>query len=225
PVSFEFYPPKTPEQHEQLERTVTRLRVHAPQFVSVTFGAGGSTLSYTPDTVRALREVHGLEAVPHLSCMGGTRSEIAALLEQYRDIGCTRVVALRGDLPSGMATSGDFRYAADLVRFIRSEHDRHFHITVAAYPETHPQAEDAHADVRHFVAKIEAGADNAITQYFFNHRCLFPLRRGCAPRRRERAGRARHHAGFQLCATAALLRAVRRRNPALDRAPHAGLWR
>jgi methylenetetrahydrofolate reductase (NADPH) len=173
PVSFEFYPPKTPEQHAQLERTVARLKEHAPQFVSVTFGAGGSTLSYTPDTVRTLRATHGLDAVPHLSCMGGTRSEIAALLAQYREIGCTRVVALRGDLPSGMATSGDFRYAADLVRFIRSEHARHFHITVAAYPETHPQAEDAHADVRHFAAKIEAGADTAITQYFFNADAYF----------------------------------------------------
>ena len=105
-VSFEFYPPKTPEQQAQLERSVTRLKTHAPKFVSVTFGAGGSTLSYTPDTVRALRAGHGLDAVPHLSCMGGTRGEIAALLTQYRELGCTRVVALRGDLPSGMATPG-----------------------------------------------------------------------------------------------------------------------
>ena len=103
-VSFEFYPPKTPEQQAQLERSVTRLKTHAPKFVSVTFGAGGSTLSYTPDTVRALRAGHGLDAVPHLSCMGGTRAEIAALLAQYRELGCTRLVALRGDLPSGMAT-------------------------------------------------------------------------------------------------------------------------
>ncbi len=172
-ISFEFYPPKTPEQHAQLERAVARLKTHAPRFVSVTFGAGGSTLSYTPDTVRALRAAHGLDAVPHLSCMGGTRAEIAALLAQYREIGCTRVVALRGDLPSGMAATGDFRYAADLVRFIRGQPGCAFHITVAAYPETHPQADDAHADVRHFAAKVAAGADSAITQYFFNADAYF----------------------------------------------------
>ena len=173
PVSFEFYPPKTDEQRQQLERTVLRLKGHAPRFVSVTFGAGGSTLSYTPDTVRLLREQHGLDAVPHLSCMGGTRLEIAELLARYRAVGCTRVVALRGDLPSGMATTGDFRYAADLVRFIRAEHGHHFRIEVAAYPETHPQADDAHIDLRHFKAKIDAGADGAITQYFFNADAYF----------------------------------------------------
>lgn len=172
-ISFEFYPPKTNEQTEQLERTVARLKQHAPRFVSVTFGAGGSTLSYTPETVRGLRAMHGLDAVPHLSCMGGTRAEVATLLKEYREIGCTRLVALRGDLPSGMATPGDFRYAADLVRFIRAEHGRHFHVTVAAYPETHPQAEDALADLRHFVNKVEAGADTAITQYFFNADAYF----------------------------------------------------
>ena len=172
-VSFEFYPPKTPEQQAQLERSVTRLKTRAPKFVSVTFGAGGSTLSYTPDTVRALRAGHGLDAVPHLSCMGGTRAEIAALLAQYRELGCTRVVALRGDLPSGMATPGDFRHAADLVRFIRAEHGRHFHITVAAYPEIHPQAADAHVDLRHFAEKMQAGADTAITQYFYNADAYF----------------------------------------------------
>ncbi len=173
PVSFEFYPPKTDEQRQQLERAVVRLKAHAPVFVSVTFGAGGSTLSYTPDTVRLLREQHGLDAVPHLSCMGGTRLEIAELLARYRALGCSRIVALRGDLPSGMATAGDFRYAADLVRFIRAEHGRHFRIEVAAYPETHPQADDAHIDLRHFKAKVEAGADGAITQYFFNADAYF----------------------------------------------------
>ena len=167
-VSFEFYPPKTPEQQAQLQRTATRLKAHAPRFVSVTFGAGGSTLNYTPETVRTLRATHGLDAVPHLSCMGGSRGEIAALLEHYRELGCTRLVALRGDLPSGMATPGDFRHAADLVRFIRGEHGRHFHITVAAYPETHPQADDAQVDLQHFAAKMHAGADAAITQYFYN---------------------------------------------------------
>jgi methylenetetrahydrofolate reductase (NADPH) len=139
----------------------------------VTFGAGGSTLSYTPDTVRRLHEDHGFDAVPHLSCMGGTRKEIAALLDLYRDLGCRRVVALRGDLPSGMATFGDFRFAADLVRFIRQETGDHFHIEVAGYPEIHPQAEDAEHDLRNLAAKVEAGANGVITQYFFNPDAYF----------------------------------------------------
>jgi methylenetetrahydrofolate reductase (NADPH) len=173
PVSFEFYPPKTDEQRSQLDRTVRRLKAHAPEFVSVTFGAGGSTLSYTPETVRELRQAHALDGVPHLSCMGGTREEIGQLLQLYRALGCSRVVALRGDLPSGMARMGDFRHATDLVEFIRSEHDGHFRIEVGCYPEIHPQAEDAHADLRHFKSKIDAGADSAITQYFFNADAYF----------------------------------------------------
>src|SRR5689334_4047515 len=167
PLSFEFYPPKTDEQRAQLERTVKKLKAHSPEFVSVTFGAGGSTLSYTPDVVRELRQEHGLDGVPHLSCMGGTREEIRDLLNLYKALGCNRVVALRGDLPSGMARMGDLRYAADLVAFIREEHGDHFRIEVGAYPEMHPQAEDALADLRHFKAKMDAGATSAITQYFF----------------------------------------------------------
>ena len=173
PISFEFYPPKTDEQREQLRRTVKRLKAHAPVFASVTFGAGGSTLSYTPETVRELRQTHGLNGVPHVSCMGGTREEIAHLLQLYRALGCDRIVALRGDLPSGMARMGDFRFATDLVRFIRDEHGAHFRIEVGCYPETHPQAEDALADLRHFKAKIDAGADSAITQYFYNADAYF----------------------------------------------------
>jgi methylenetetrahydrofolate reductase (NADPH) len=168
PVSFEFFPPKTDEQREQLDATVAKLKPLAPDYVSVTFGAGGSTLSYTPETVRRLRDVHGLDAAPHLSCMGGTRAEIRTLLDQYRASGCRRIVALRGDLPSGMATHGEFRYAVDLVRFIRAEYGDAFHIEVAAYPEVHPQAEDANLDLAHFVDKVRAGANGAITQYFFN---------------------------------------------------------
>ena len=168
PISFEFYPPKTDEQRTQLDRTVRRLKAHAPQFVSVTFGAGGSTLSYTPETVRELRQKHGLNGVPHVSCMGGTRDEIGHLLQLYKALGCDRIVALRGDLPSGMARMGDLRYATDLVAFIREQHGDHFRIEVGCYPETHPQAEDAHADLRHFKAKIDAGAHSAITQYFYN---------------------------------------------------------
>lgn len=173
PISFEFYPPKTDEQRAQLGRTVKRLKAHAPQFVSVTFGAGGSTLSYTPETVRELRQTHELNGVPHVSCMGGTREEIASLLQLYRALGCDRIVALRGDLPSGMARMGDFRYATDLVAFIREEHGDHFRIEVGCYPETHPQAEDAIADLRHFKAKIDAGAHSAITQYFYNADAYF----------------------------------------------------
>ena len=172
-ISFEFFPPKTDEQRAQLDVTAASLRSRRPEYVSVTFGAGGSTLSYTPDTVRRLHEDHGFAAVPHLSCMGGTRREIAALLDLYRDLGCRRVVALRGDLPSGMATFGDFRFAADLVRFIRQETGNHFTIEVAGYPEIHPQAEDAEHDLRHLAAKIEAGADGVITQYFFNADAYF----------------------------------------------------
>ncbi|MCK7593603.1 methylenetetrahydrofolate reductase [NAD(P)H] [Pseudomarimonas salicorniae] len=173
PISFEFFPPKTDEQRAQLDAAATALKQRGPEYVSVTFGAGGSTLSYTPDTVRRLHEDHGLEAVPHLSCMGGTRREIRELLDLYRDIGCRRIVALRGDLPSGMAAFGDFRYASDLVRFVREETGDFFHIEVAGYPEVHPQAEDASSDLRRLVEKVEAGANGIITQYFFNPDAYF----------------------------------------------------
>ena len=172
-ISFEFYPPKTDEQRAQLDRAATKLAAHAPEYVSCTFGAGGSTLSYTSETVRHLHQQHGFEAAPHLSCVGGTREEIRELLKLYRAIGCRRIVALRGDLPSGMGHPGDLRYAAELVELIRAEHGDHFRIEVAAYPETHPQAEDALADLRHFKAKVEAGADAAITQYFYNADAYF----------------------------------------------------
>jgi methylenetetrahydrofolate reductase (NADPH) len=168
PVSFEFYPPKTDEQRAQLDRTAARLKALAPDYVSCTFGACGSTLSYTPETIQRLREQHKLDAAPHLSCMGGSREEIRQLLKLYRAMGCKRLVALRGDLPSGMARMGDLRYATDLVAFIRAEHGDFFHVQVGCYPETHPQADDALADLRHFKAKIDAGADAAITQYFYN---------------------------------------------------------
>ncbi|MEN1973340.1 methylenetetrahydrofolate reductase [NAD(P)H] [Luteimonas sp. MJ204] len=173
PISFEFYPPKDDGQRAQLDRTAARLKAWAPDYVSCTFGAGGSTLSYTGDTVRGLIDDHGLDAAPHLSCVGGTRDEIATLLARYRETGCHRIVALRGDLPSGMGHPGEFRYAADLVAFIRAVHGDHFHIEVACYPEIHPQAEDAHADLRHFKAKIDAGANGAITQYFYNADAYF----------------------------------------------------
>ena len=172
-LSFEFFPPKTDEQRQQLDRTVEKLKTFSPRFVSVTFGAGGSTLSYTPETIRHLREQHGLDAAPHLSCVGGTRAEIIDLLERYRAMGCTRLVALRGDLPSGMGSLGELRYAEDLVRLVRAEFGDAFHIEVGAYPEVHPQADDALADLRHFASKMAAGADSAITQYFYNADAYF----------------------------------------------------
>ncbi|MEB1529282.1 methylenetetrahydrofolate reductase [NAD(P)H] [Xanthomonas sp. WHRI 7945] len=172
-ISFEFYPPKTDEQRAQLDRTAARLKAYAPEYVSCTFGAGGSTLSYTSETVRHLKQHHGFEAAPHLSCVGGSREEIRELLKLYRAIGCRRLVALRGDLPSGMGHPGDLRYAADLIAFIRAEHGDAFHLEVGAYPETHPQASDALSDLRHFKAKVDAGADAAITQYFYNADAYF----------------------------------------------------
>jgi methylenetetrahydrofolate reductase (NADPH) len=172
-ISFEFFPPKTDEQRAQLDRAAQLLKTHQPEYASVTFGAGGSTLSYTSETVAHLHVQHGLNVAPHLSCVGGTRAELGALLDSYRAAGYRRIVALRGDLPSGMATPGDFRYAAELVSFIREYSGEHFHIEVAAYPEIHPQADDAMADLKHFKAKIDAGANGAITQYFFNPDAYF----------------------------------------------------
>jgi methylenetetrahydrofolate reductase (NADPH) len=173
PISLEFFPPKTDEQRATLEAALPKLKALKPDYVSVTFGAGGSTLSYTPETVRGLREEHKLDAAPHLSCMGGSREEIRSLLGQYKAMGCRRIVALRGDLPSGMASYGDFRYASELVEFIRNECGGFFHIEVACYPEMHPQAGDAQADLKNFIAKVKAGADGAITQYFFNPDAYF----------------------------------------------------
>jgi methylenetetrahydrofolate reductase (NADPH) len=173
PISFEFYPPKTDEQRELLDRSAAKLRAQAPEYVSCTFGAGGSTLSYTPETVQRLRDRHALDAAPHVSCMGGSREEIRNLLKLYKAMGCRRLVALRGDLPSGMARMGDLRHATDLVAFIRAEHGDWFQVEVGCYPECHPQADDALADLRHFKAKVDAGADGAITQYFYNADAYF----------------------------------------------------
>lgn len=172
-ISYEFYPPKNDDQRQQLHRTAEKLSTYNPEFASVTFGAGGSTLAYTAETVKALSEQHAFNAVPHLSCMGGTREEIHALLSQYKNQGCKRVIALRGDLPSGMARAGDMHYASDLVRFIKQNFADDFEITVACYPEIHPQAEDAHADIQRFVEKAQLGAGSAITQYFYNADAYF----------------------------------------------------
>ena len=166
PISIEFFPPKTDDQYRQLDKVAAKLKSLKPEYASVTFGAGGSTLSQTPETVARLRRKHGLDAAPHLSCVGGSRTEIGALLARYRELGCKRLVALRGDLPSGMAAHGDLRYANELVAFIREHSGDHFHIEVGAYPEVHPQAVDANADLANLKRKVDAGADGVITQYF-----------------------------------------------------------
>ena len=173
PISFEFYPPKTDEQRAQLDKTAAKLKARSPDYVSVTFGAGGSTLSHTPEAIQHLRGQHGYDAAPHITCMGGSREEIRGLLKLYKALGARRLVTLRGDLPSGMVSPGDLRYASELVEFIRSETGDHFHIEVAAYPETHPQARDAHADLKAFATKVKAGANGAITQYFYNADAYF----------------------------------------------------
>ncbi len=165
--SFEFYPPKTPAGVEKLHAARDALGPLSPRYFSVTFGAGGSTQQGTLDTVKAISAA-GYDAAPHLSCIGSTRENIRQILDTYRNQGVRHIVALRGDMPSGMHEAGEFRYANELVAFIRSETADHFHIEVAAYPEIHPQAVGAEADLAHFKRKVEAGADSAITQYFYN---------------------------------------------------------
>ena len=167
PISFEFFPPNTPVGSEKLRTVVAELAAVKPEFFSVTYGAGGSTRDKTLATVRDIAGL-GHEAVPHLSCIGSTRQGIAELLAVYRAQGIRRLVALRGDLPSGQMTLGELPYARDLVAFVREHSGDHFHIEVAAYPEMHPQADSYEADLRNFIAKVQAGANSAITQFFFN---------------------------------------------------------
>lgn len=166
--SVEFFPPRDVAAAERLQQTTQELSVIEPDFISVTFGAGGSTQEGTLETVRMLK-AKGINAVPHLSCMGNKTEKILAILEQFKQIGVDRIVALRGDLPSGMGlVDNGLRYASDLVSLIRQHYGNHFHIEVAAYPETHPQAESPSADLDNFITKVKAGADSAITQYFYN---------------------------------------------------------
>jgi len=166
--SFEFFPPKTPEAIGKLKTTQEELAKLNPDFFSVTFGAGGSTRDMTFETVIDIRGKTGIEAAPHISCIGSTAEEIKAILDKYIESGINRIVALRGDLPSGSVGYGQFRYANELIDFIRSETGEHFHIEVAAYPEFHPQAPNPSADMENFKKKIDAGANGAITQYFYN---------------------------------------------------------
>jgi len=170
--SFEFFPPQTSEGAEKLAVTRSKLAAMDPEFFSVTFGAGGSTQERTLETIQRIH-AEGLNAAPHLSCVGSTRGNIRALLTAYKNMGIKRIVALRGDLPSGMASIGEFQYANELVSFIRAETGDHFHIEVAAYPEFHPQAKSARDDLLNFKRKVEAGANSAITQYFFNADAYF----------------------------------------------------
>jgi methylenetetrahydrofolate reductase (NADPH) len=165
--SLEFFPPRTPEGIAKLRATRLQLAQLKPAFCSVTFGAGGSTRDGTLSTVLDFRDA-GLDGVPHVSCIGGTRESIRDVLAEYKDHGIRHLVALRGDLPSGAGEAGDFRYASELVAFIRRETGDWFHIDVAAYPEYHPQAETADDDLAAFKRKIDAGANSAITQYFYN---------------------------------------------------------
>lgn len=170
--SFEFFPPKTPEGMEKLRATRKQLAQLKPEFFSCTFGAGGSTRDRTLETVLEIQR-EGSAAAPHLSCIGSTQENIRDILQTYKAHGIRHIVALRGDLPSGMADPGAFRYANELVAFIRQETGDWFEIEVAAYPEIHPQARNAREDLNAFVRKVEAGASAAITQYFYNADAYF----------------------------------------------------
>jgi methylenetetrahydrofolate reductase (NADPH) len=172
-LSVEFFPPKTPEGENKLRLVRERFSESLkPAFYSVTFGAGGSTQS---GTLKVVSEIHaaGESVAPHLSCVGSSRDSVRAMLHQYRDLGIRRIVALRGDLPSGMGQYGEFSHANQLVEFIRAETGDWFHIDVAAYPETHPQAKSPASDLQFFVEKMKAGANSAVTQYFFNSDAYF----------------------------------------------------
>ncbi len=170
--SFEFYPPKSPEGAITLQQVYSKLAELKPDFFSVTFGAGGSTRDKTFDTVVDIQN-QGTAAAPHLSCVASTKANIRSILKDYQDNGISKIVALRGDLPSGMMSAGEFRYANELVEFIRQESADHFEIHVAAYPEVHPQSVSAISDFKNFKRKVDAGANAAITQYFYNADAYF----------------------------------------------------
>lgn len=176
--SMEFFPPQTPEGVEKLRITRKQLAQLNPKFFSVTFGAGGSTRDRTLETVQEI-QMEGHVAAPHLSCIGSTRENIRTMLQKYQEMGIRHIVALRGDLPSGMAQAGEFRFASELVDFIRKEFGNTFHIEIAAYPEYHPQALSAKEDLENFKRKAEAGADSAITQYFYNASAYFNFIEEC----------------------------------------------
>ncbi len=171
--SFEFFPSKTIKGVESLALVSDELTTLKPNFFSVTYGAGGTTQDATIDTVISTQQRTGIPTAPHLSCIGSEKEQIRDLLMHYKEQGINRIVALRGDLPSGMRDIGEFQYANDLVEFIRTETGDHFQIEVAAYPEKHPQSKNFDMDVENFGLKVKAGADRAITQYFFNADAYF----------------------------------------------------
>jgi methylenetetrahydrofolate reductase (NADPH) len=177
--SFEFFPPKSDEGAAKLRLTREELATLKPRFFSVTFGAGGSTQERTFSTVLEIQRESGIEAAPHLSCIGSTREGIREILHGYMAQGIRHIVALRGDMPSGMREAGEFMHANELVAFIRAETGEHFHIEVAAYPEFHPQAPGAQSDLLNFKRKVQAGADSAITQYFYNPDAYFRFIDSC----------------------------------------------
>jgi methylenetetrahydrofolate reductase (NADPH) len=166
--SFEFFPPKTDKGIKNLTQTRNTFAALNPAFFSVTYGAGGTTQDSTLETVITIQKESGINATPHLSCVGSSKKQMRDILETYKRNGITRIVALRGDIPSGMQEIGEFHYANELIRFIREETGDHFHLEVAAYPEKHPQAKSYNDDLQNFVRKVKAGSDSAITQYFYN---------------------------------------------------------
>ena len=172
PVSFEFFPPKTPEGIEKLRTVRQQLYALQPQFCSVTYGAGGSTQDGTLQAVQSILD-EGQQGASHFTCVGASRDSVREKLALFQSIGVRRLVALRGDLPSGYGSMGEFRYAADLVAFIRAETGDRFHLEVAAYPEMHPQARSPDADLQAYAAKVKAGANSAITQFFFSTDAYF----------------------------------------------------
>jgi methylenetetrahydrofolate reductase (NADPH) len=172
PISFEFFPPKTPEGAAKLVNVRHELYALKPEFFSVTYGAGGSTQDGTLQQVQAILS-EGFDAAPHFSCIGATRDSVREQLAAFKAAGIRRMVALRGDLPSGHGTFGEFRYASELVAFIREETGDYFHLEVGCYPEVHPQAKSPEADLEAYVTKVRAGANSAITQYFYNSDAYF----------------------------------------------------
>ncbi|VAW47067.1 5,10-methylenetetrahydrofolate reductase, partial [hydrothermal vent metagenome] len=166
--SLEFFPPRTEKGMEKLKNVIQELGTLTPEYMSVTYGAGGTTQERTLDTVRYIQDHTSFDAAPHLTCIGADKESVTELLNTYEAMGVNRIVALRGDLPSGMMDPGEFKYASDLVAFIKEQRGDQFHLEVAAYPETHPQARNCAIGMKWFKHKVDQGADSAITQYFFN---------------------------------------------------------
>jgi len=178
-ISFEFFPPRTAEQQLTLESTWQKLAPLKPAYLSVTFGAGGSTLDATHETVQSLTRSTSVSVAPHISCMVKNRAALKDMLQNYRNMGIDRLVVLRGDRPDGMTGPGPFQYASELVAYVRAEFGDHFHIEVACYPEFHPESASPQAELRYFRDKVEAGANGAITQYFYNPDCYFRFLDDC----------------------------------------------